>query len=49
MNSNLKKLMTPHVMTIKNSTPFTEACRMLKTFGIHHLPVTDDKGKLIGM
>jgi CBS domain-containing membrane protein len=49
MTSKVKKLMTPHVVTIKGSTPFTEACRMFKTFGIHHLPVTDNSNKFIGM
>lgn len=49
MENKVKDLMTPHVITIKESTPFTQACRMFKRFDIHHLPVTNDRDELIGM
>lgn len=41
--------MTDHVLTIHTNTPFTEACRRFKLFNLHHLPVVDDEGSIVGM
>lgn len=49
MNKLVKNFMTDHVLIIHPNTPFTEACRRFKLFNVHHLPVVDDKGQIVGM
>ncbi len=41
--------MTDHVISIKVDTAFTEASKMFKILNIHHLPVVDEEGGLIGI
>lgn len=41
--------MSTNVVTIKQDMPFTEACRLFLSIHIHHLPVLDEKGLLVGI
>jgi len=45
----VQDLMSDRVITIDIDTPFTEACRMFPSIHIHHLPVLDSSGYLVGM
>ena len=45
----IKNLMSDNVLTIREDTPFTEACRMFFQFKIHHLPVVNRVEELIGI
>lgn len=49
MLTKISTLMTTDLVTIMHSTPLAEAKTLLETHGIHHLPVVDPTGKLIGM
>lgn len=49
MNLKVKDLMSENVVTIDTATPFTEACRMFTAIHVHHLPVLDEKGYLVGL
>ncbi|MCB0640896.1 MAG: CBS domain-containing protein [Phaeodactylibacter sp.] len=42
-------LMSPHVLKINIDLPFTDACRLFFQMKIHHLPVVDEAGHLVGM
>jgi acetoin utilization protein AcuB len=41
--------MTHNPITVPPDTPFPEAYRIIRENGIHHLPVVDKKGRLIGI
>jgi CBS domain-containing protein len=41
--------MTKHVATIGEEASLEEAKRLIISHGIRHLPVVDNKGKLIGL
>lgn len=45
----VKDRMTPNPVTITPDVPFPEAFRIIHERNFRHLPVVDDKGKLIGV
>lgn len=45
----VKDRMTPDPVTVMPDTPFTDAFEIIRARGIHHLPVVDRKGKLVGV
>ncbi len=45
----LKKVMTKNVVTIRKDASLEEARRLVVARGIRHLPVVDQKGKLVGL
>lgn len=47
--SSVRDLMTDHLIKATPSHSFTELCRLLFQLNIHHLPVVDEKEKLIGI
>lgn len=49
LNTPLKKVMTKNIITIWEGATFGEARRCIISHGIRHLPVTDKKGKLVGI
>lgn len=54
MNQNPKELlvrdiMSSPVITIKQSTSIKDCATLMKEKSIHHLPVVDDSGEIIGM
>ncbi|MCW3986632.1 MAG: CBS domain-containing protein [Candidatus Bathyarchaeota archaeon] len=49
LNTPLKKVMTKNIITIREGATFEEARRVITTYGIRHLPVIDQKEKLVGM
>lgn len=49
LNMPLKKVMTKNIITIWEGATFEEARRAITTYGIRHLPVIDQKEKLVGI
>ncbi len=49
LDSTLKKVMTKNVFTVDENATYKEAKDIISLHGIRHLPVTDSKGKLIGL
>jgi len=49
LNTPLKKVMTKNIITIWEGATFEEARRVITTYGIRHLPVIDQKEKLVGI
>jgi CBS domain-containing protein len=49
LDKPLKKVMTKHVMTIREDATFEEARRSIVSHGIRHLPVINREGKLVGL
>ena len=45
----VKDRMTPNPITVTPTTSFPEAFRIIKENKIHHLPVMDEDGKLVGV
>lgn len=45
----IEKVMTRHVYTVSEDTPFIEAKKIMKLHKIRHIPVTDSDGKLVGL
>ena len=45
----VKDRMTPDPITVAPDTTFPEAYRIIQEKGIHHLPVVDKRGRLIGI
>ena len=45
----LKKIMTRNVVTIREDASLEEARRLIVARRIRHLPVVDQKGKLVGL
>ncbi len=43
------ELMTSPILTIGMDRPLQECAKIMKEKKIHHLPVVDDKGSLVGM
>ena len=41
--------MSRHVLFARPDNEFTEICRLFFEMGIHHLPVVNDQGELLGM
>jgi CBS domain-containing protein len=49
LDTPLKKVMTKKVVTIDEDATLEEARRRIVSHGIRHLPVVDQKGKLVGL
>lgn len=49
LKTPLKKVMTRKVVTIPENASFAEARRKMISRGIRHLPVVNDKDKLVGL
>lgn len=49
LDTPLKKVMTKNIMTIGEDATFEEARRFIVSRGIRHLPVVNQKGKLVGL
>ena len=49
LNQPLEKVMTKNVVTIQENCSLNEAMRMLHEQRIRHLPVVNQKGKLVGL
>ena len=49
LNTPLKKVMTKNIITIREDATFEETRRNITTYGIRHLPVIDQKEKLVGI
>ena len=47
--TKIKDIMASPVITISVDMPITECAAKMKEHRIHHLPVADDKGNIIGM
>ncbi len=45
----IEEVMTHTVRTVREDQPLLELVPMLSDFGLHHLPVVDAGGKLVGM
>lgn len=45
----INEIMTDNVLSIIKDYKFTEVCRLMQQLRIHHLPVVDEKGALVGM
>ena len=45
----LRDVMQSPLITIEASLPLKDCAKVMKSNHIHHLPVVDDSGKLIGM
>jgi CBS domain-containing protein len=44
-----KEFMTTNLLTIKANDSLADAYRLMHTKGIRHLPVTDDRNKIVGI
>jgi CBS domain-containing protein len=49
LKTSLKSVMTKKVVTIPEDASFAEARRKMISRGIRHLPVVNEKGKLVGL
>jgi CBS domain-containing protein len=49
LDTSLDQVMTKNVTTIEENASLEEAKRIVVSHGIRHLPVVDNKGKLIGL
>ena len=49
LDKPLKKVMTKHVVTIREDATFEEAKRSIVSHRIRHLPVINQEGKLVGL
>ncbi len=47
--TKVKDIMATPVITVSSSMPITECAAKMKEYRIHHLPVADEKGQIIGM
>jgi signal-transduction protein with cAMP-binding, CBS, and nucleotidyltransferase domain len=47
--TKVKDIMASPVITVPSSMVITECAAMMKEHRIHHLPVADEKGQIIGM
>lgn len=45
----LKKVMTKNVITIREGATLSEAMGVIASHGVRHLPVVDQKGKIVGL
>jgi len=46
---NVSELMTYEVVSIEDGKSLTEACQQMTRQRIHHMPVVDENGRLIGI
>lgn len=49
LDKPLREVMTKNVITIREDATFEEARRRIISHGIRHLPVVNQKGKLVGL
>ena len=49
LNTPLEKVMTQNPITIWEGASFSEAMKLVTFHGIRHLPVVDEKKRLVGM
>lgn len=49
LTTPLKKVMTKHVITVREAATFSEAIGLIVSHRVRHLPVTDRKGQLVGV
>ena len=49
LDTNLRNVMSKNVVTLREDASFAEAKRLMVLHGVRHLPVVDNKGKLVGM
>ena len=49
LDESLRKGMTKNVITIQEDATFEEARRRIISHGIRHLPVVNQKGKMVGL
>lgn len=49
MKNKVRDVMTFNVITIHPYTTFIQACRIFEEFNIHHLPITNEHNKVIGL
>ena len=47
--TKIEEVMTPSPVSIHLGAPFREVPKKFKEFGIRHLPVVDDKNRLVGI
>ena len=47
--TKISEVMTSPIMTVQRGMPLQECARLMKEKKIHHLPVVDENGALIGM
>lgn len=45
----VREIMTSPILSVKTDLPIQECAQIMKQKHIHHLPVTDEKGSLVGM
>lgn len=45
----VRELMTSPLFTVRTDTTMSECAKLMKEKNIHHLPVADETGKLVGM
>jgi CBS-domain-containing membrane protein len=45
----VKDVMTPLAFTLRDRQPLSSAAAMMSIEGVHHLPVVDDHGRVVGM
>ncbi len=49
LDTEIGKVMTKNIFTIREDATFEEAKSIINTHGIRHLPVIDSNGKLVGL
>ncbi len=49
MDGKIKDYMTTNVFTAHPESTLSEACAFFREMGIHHLPVVDHSGQILGM
>ena len=49
LDTNLRNVMSRNVVTVREDASFAEAKRLMVLHGVRHLPVVDNKGKLVGI
>ena len=47
--TKLSEIMSSHVISIPVDAPFSEVARMMRQNDIRHLPIVDDRSKLVGI
>ena len=49
MNLQIGDIMTKNVLVAQQHYSFTQVCRLFFAMKIHHLPIVDDRGALVGI
>lgn len=45
----VREIMTSPVLTVKQGTPLRDCAILMRDHRIHHLPVADEQGRIVGM